>query len=154
MHNKASHLLRLTNQLLDLSRLEAGGMRLEASQGDIVAFTEATVALFNSLANRNKINYSFACDQSELQTYFDRDKIKKILVNLISNALKYTPEGGTVTVELEKSNEPLQGMEALEGTVVIKVIDTGTGIAKGQLAKIFDRRIGGFFVQSHKLRPA
>ncbi len=103
----AQRLLRLINQLLDLSRLESGKMPLRAAPGDLVEFLQGLTMSFASLAERRGIALRFFSREEKLSAYFDRDKMEKIFTNLLSNALKFTPEGGEVSVQLSVSSEQL-----------------------------------------------
>ncbi|MBV6506060.1 MAG: Sensor histidine kinase RcsC [Syntrophorhabdaceae bacterium] len=133
-------LLRLINQLLDLARLEAGRMSLQARPENIVSFLKGLVLSFASAAERKRIKLSISAEKESLVVYFDRDKLEKIVSNLLSNALKFTPENGKVTVEVRRGDGRGEKLFAPthEG-VEISVTDTGTGIPEDQLDKIFDR---------------
>ena len=126
-------LLRLINQLLDLSRLEAGHLTLRARRADLVPLVKATTQAFASMAQRKAITFQVEVPQHEIPFYFEPDKIEKVLYNLLSNAFKFTPEHGTIRVSVEE--------EAGEagGYVEIVVKDTGRGIPAEALPFIFDR---------------
>jgi signal transduction histidine kinase/ligand-binding sensor domain-containing protein/DNA-binding response OmpR family regulator len=125
----ASRLYSLVNQLLDLSKLESGKMKLQASEQDIIPLLKGYVLSFSSLAERKKIKLSFNAAEDNLNVYIDRDKVEKIITNLLSNALKFTPEGGNIDFTVEK----------LDSYAEIRVADSGMGIAEERLDKIFDR---------------
>jgi signal transduction histidine kinase/DNA-binding response OmpR family regulator/ligand-binding sensor domain-containing protein len=127
----AVKLFALVNQLLDFSRLESGMMRLQVSYGDLVQFVRRVVMSFESWAERKKINLEFQSDAGSAGGFFDRDKLEKIVNNLMSNALKFTTEGGTVKVWLH--------LEPNTARSTISVADTGSGIAPEHLPHIFDR---------------
>jgi signal transduction histidine kinase/ligand-binding sensor domain-containing protein/AraC-like DNA-binding protein len=148
----ASKLFGLVNQLLDFARLEGGMMRLQVSSGDVVQFLHRVVMSFDSWAERKKINLEFRSEVESADGFFDSDKLEKIVNNLMSNALKFTPEGGAVVVQVtpspsppvsrsgEKSVRGGEGERARGGEgVTITVTDTGTGIAPEHLPHIFDR---------------
>ena len=96
MKRNAGRLQQLIDQLLDLSKLETGKLKLEVAEGDLTGLIKSIVLSFLSLAESKKIKYSHALEESSGPTFFDRDKIEKIVMNLVSNALKFTPEGGSV----------------------------------------------------------
>ncbi len=145
MHRNATRLLFLDNQLLELSKLESGSLKLEVSRSDITQALKGMVMSFQSLAEKRNIDFKFSFPDKEIQAFFDLDKLEKIVYNLLSNALKFTPEKGTVLFELtqvwEKTNKQLPSkIKKLQGQVIcISVRDTGPGISKEHVQKIFDR---------------
>lgn len=126
-----SRLLRLINQLLDLSQLGAGAARLRAQPGDLSEFMQTIVAPFVSLAERRRITFAVDVPTEPLPFVFDTDKIEKIVVNLLSNAFKFTPKAGTVTVQLAAVPNT--------DTVQLVVADTGVGIAAEHLPHLFEQ---------------
>lgn len=136
MHRNASRLLRLVNQLLDLSRLESGSVKLKISRIELISFVNRTAQAFDSLAESKQISYKIITSEKTIEVYVDTEKLDKIITNLLSNALKFTPEGGAVEVNISTTRS---STNCVDGTVEIKVKDTGVGIAGDQLEKIFDR---------------
>jgi signal transduction histidine kinase/DNA-binding response OmpR family regulator len=138
----AHRLLTLINQLLDLSKLEAGAMKLRASQMNIVPLVKGIANSFESSAGLRGIALNVYVEEEEIEVYCDKDMVEKILSNLLSNAFKFTPEGGKVTVALTPVPSP-NGRRMSEGrgegVVEISVSDTGIGITPVQLDKVFDR---------------
>jgi len=126
----------LISQLLDISKLETGNVNLQVSMGDLVEFVKAIVLSFLSLAEYKKIRYEYVLPKEGRMVHFDPDKVEKILTNLISNAFKYTNEGGTIWVGIQfrkaSSDDTFNSVE-------MKVSDTGKGIPEEMLEKIFDR---------------
>lgn len=136
----ANRLLTLVNQLLDLSKLEAGKMKLQVSKGNIVSFVRGVAMSFESLAERNNIQMVINSAGDNIELYFDKDKLAKILSNLLSNAFKFTPNGGQVTVTIKPLfNSPFSKRGKQGGSVEIKIKDTGIGISEEELPKLFDR---------------
>lgn len=129
VQRNSKQLLQLINQLLDLSKLESGSMKLSIIRKDFVPFFKGTVASFDSLAMVREIDYNVYSDVDSLIISFDPDKIQKIINNLISNALKFTPKGGKVNCELISDIENIK----------IKISDTGIGIEEENKERIFDR---------------
>jgi len=126
----------LINQLLDISKLETGNVKLQVSMGNLVELVKAIVLSFLSLAEYKKIKYEYDLPEEGEMVYFEPDKIEKILTNLISNAFKFTIKGESIHIGirfLEVSPDNTQD------TVEIKVSDTGKGIPSEKLSKIFDR---------------
>ncbi len=122
-------LLTLINQMLDLAKLESGNLPLNYRQEDIILYLNYITFSFQSVANAKYISLSFQPFTKEYIMDFDREKVGQVLSNLLSNALKFTPEYGYVTVKVAKTTNALQ----------IQVIDTGIGLAKPDQLRIFDR---------------
>jgi signal transduction histidine kinase/ligand-binding sensor domain-containing protein/DNA-binding NarL/FixJ family response regulator len=145
IRDNAKKLFALVNQLLDFSRLESGMMRLQVSNGDIVQFLRRVVMSFESWAERKHTGLEFRSDAESITGYFDADKLEKIVNNLMSNALKFTPEGGRVWVHISHSPAlplPTRGDGERRGgkdPVIIAISDTGPGIPGEHLPRIFDR---------------
>jgi len=139
----AKRLLTLINQLLDLSRLEAGKLKLNASPGNIAQFVKGLAMEFESIAERKDISLKVLIENDDVETYFDKEKMEKIITNLMSNALKFTPSGGRVTVKLS---------ETASNQVEIIVRDSGIGIPRSKLTKIFDRfyQVDGSHTREHE----
>ena len=131
----------LINQLLDISKLETGNVKLQVSRGNLVEFMKAIVLSFLSLADYRKINYEYDLPLDGEKVYFEADKIEKILTNLISNAFKFTNESGKINVGIRFLES---SQNNTKDSVEIKVSDTGKGIPEALLDKIFDRfyRVG------------
>ena len=128
--SNAKILLRLVNQMLDLSRIKAGAMTIRMVRGDIVHYLKYIVELFRSFAEQKKIELIFIpCDQDMILDY-DSEKIMQIISNLLTNALKFTQNNGRVIVEIAAIDEE---------KYLIRVSDNGPGIPEDQLQFIFDR---------------
>jgi signal transduction histidine kinase/DNA-binding NarL/FixJ family response regulator len=125
----SQRLLQLVNQLLDLSRLEAGKMKLEVSEQNIIQLLKGSFLSFASLAERKKITFKLNTTEENLDVYIDEDKVEKVINNLLSNAFKFTQEGGIIELKVSKDEE----------YVNISIQDTGVGIPKEKISKIFDR---------------
>jgi signal transduction histidine kinase/DNA-binding response OmpR family regulator len=133
MHNHASRLLQLVNQLLDLSGLDAGKMKLEIGEFDIVSFVKSIVSSFQRFAEEKKISISFTSKSEKLDVCFDRDKLQKIISNLLSNAIKFNRENGYVNIIL--SEKVRKGNSYLQ----IEVEDNGPGMDSEVQKHIFNR---------------
>ena len=125
----ADRLLRLVNQLLDVSKLDAGNLELEPKKGNVNLFLRSLSSAFCSHAEQRKITYQIDIPQDEQYTGFDHDKLEKIVYNLLSNAFKFTPDQGQVAIRATCN----------EGQLTLTVTDSGRGIAAEALPKIFDR---------------
>ena len=132
MYRNAQRLLMLVNQLLDFRKGEMSGHHLSLSEGDIVSYIHEVCNSFLLMADKKRIQFSFFSGVDSFSMAFDADKIGKVVMNLLSNAFKFTPEGGRVTVMLEYIKD---GKEWLE----IKVSDTGIGIPDSEKEHVFDR---------------
>ncbi|GJM32934.1 MAG: hybrid sensor histidine kinase/response regulator [Saprospiraceae bacterium] len=134
MKRNAQSLLRLINQLLDLSRLEARKMKLETHYDDIIPFIKGVFYAFESLAETKKISMHFTTDSDNISLYYDPDKMAQVITNVLSNAFKFTPEGGMVSVKIKRVDTEDLG-ESLE----IGIVDTGIGIPANHLPHVFER---------------
>ena len=124
-------LLRLVEQLLDLSRLEAGGLMLHPVRTDLCTRLRERIEAFQPLAERRKIELTGRIGSAPVEIVCDPDELEKVFDNLLVNALKLTPEGGLVTVDLDAP--------PASERVTVRVRDTGPGIPTGHLGRIFDR---------------
>ena len=138
IHRNTLRLLRLVNEIMDFRKIETGRMKLRVTKNDMAAFVHDIYFSFNDLAKKNQINFIFKCDHKEITGWFDRDKVEKIIFNLISNAFKFTPPGGEIIIEVHKM-ELNSNKSDSDSIAVIKVIDNGRGISKEHLERIFDR---------------
>ncbi len=129
IRRNAGRLMGLVNQLLDLSKVEAGNIRLEASEQNIIPLLKGLVLSFSSLAERKKITLRFNAIEEKISVFLDKDKIEKIINNLLSNAFKFTPEEGKIDVTVEKMIKEVE----------IRISDSGKGISADHIDKIFDR---------------
>ena len=142
MDRNANYLFRLINQVMDFRKVETNQLKVITSKGNLVDFCEEVVLSFNVLANEKNLNLSFESSEPELIVYFDWDKMDKILNNLISNSIKYTPDSGNVKVSLSFINNGIsKKSNALDLNSEIEIIveDTGVGIPKNQISKVFKR---------------
>ncbi len=134
MHRNAHRLLQLINQLLDLSKVESGKMKLTLAKGDLAHFFRMLTGSFSSMAVQRQIRFELLLSHQLLPAYFDEDKQEKIFTNLLSNAFKFTPDGGKITVHLHVHN-PTTNQPTLE----VVVEDNGEGIDESESAKVFNR---------------
>ena len=129
-------LLLMVNQLLDFRRMEVQGFGFNPGFGDIVSFVDDIVASFSDLSEEKKISLVYEPGIAELNVWFDRDKVEKIMFNLLSNAFKFTNSGGVITVIL--SAGPITESSGGFRQVEIKVKDSGIGIPADKVDRIFD----------------
>lgn len=131
----ADRLKRVVSQLLDFRKVESNKMDMRVAEIDLVTFIEDISSYFDNMAQSKQIQYSFQHDVSSVMLWVDTDKMEKILANLLSNAFKFTPDGGTVTICLQDH----------AGYVILSVEDNGKGIQPQNLSSVFDQ----FFTADH-----
>lgn len=125
----ANRLLKMVNMLLDFSRVEAGHVEMHLSDMEVADILEYSASLFRGTCAQRGLELRLACGTPDLRVACDIDKLEQILVNLIGNAMKFTPEGGSITLASEDRGD----------TFVISVRDTGIGIPESQQAVVFQR---------------
>jgi signal transduction histidine kinase/DNA-binding response OmpR family regulator len=131
----AKRLLNLVNQLLDFRKMEEHELKLNLSEGELISFLKETSDSFKDLSERKKIEFAFSNKIEKLYTLFDHDKLERILFNILSNAFKFTLEGGKIAVAVEAGEEVTD--ESITW-VTLKVSDTGIGIPADKKEKIFE----------------
>jgi signal transduction histidine kinase len=136
MHRNANRLLRLINQLMDLQKMDSSKMKLNAGLYDIEQFTKGIKESFDELAIKKHIEYQFKPAIAKKELLFDKDKLDKILFNLLSNAFKFTSDYGKIEILIETCKH--QFKETLCDAIKIIVMDNGIGISENQLAWIFE----------------
>ncbi len=129
-------LLNLVNQLLDFRKMEEHELTLQSSDGEFVSFVKEVTDSFRDLSEKKKIELVFNSNFDELYTRFDHDKVERILFNLLSNAFKFTLNGGMVSLLVSK-DEDLPNEE--KTWITLQISDTGIGIPQEQQDKIFER---------------
>jgi signal transduction histidine kinase/DNA-binding response OmpR family regulator len=129
-------LLKLVNEMLDLSKLQSGKMVLNPVKGDIITFLRYIVESFHSLSENQKKQLHFLSELASYNTEYDPEKIRQIISNLLSNALKFTPEGGNIYISVNAKED---AGEENTNAFTIKIKDTGIGIPEDKLHFIFDR---------------
>ncbi|MFC2084887.1 two-component regulator propeller domain-containing protein [Bacteroidota bacterium] len=139
MQRNANRLYQLITQLLDLSRLESGGINLQACEQNIVQLVKSYVQSFESLAKIKNIILEFSAEQEKFSLYVDKDKIEKIMYNILSNALKYTPQGGWIGVDVKHSDPTEYASKDEKKYIEIAISNTGPIIPPEKIGNIFDR---------------
>lgn len=141
IHRNGKQLLRLINQMLDLSKAQSGKLTLNVQQADVADYLRYLVDSFHSFATSKDIRLRFLSEIDHLTMDFDAEKLQDIMTNLLSNAIKFTPPGGEITVKVGRTTGDF---------LVIKVQDDGAGIDAEALPHIFDR----FFTAKDTGNPA
>ncbi len=129
IRRSANRLLNMVNQLLDLSKIDEGSLKLAPTEGDVYKCLRAATSSFNSHAAQCNIDYRVQIPQAVLWASFDRDKLDNIMYNLLGNAFKFSEDGSQIGFEVSQD----------EGRLQILVSDSGKGIPKEKLPFIFDR---------------
>lgn len=129
MIKNAEKLLRLINQLLDLSKLESGSMKLRASEYNIVKFIRPIAHSFTGYAEKEYIRYKINLPDEPIRVYFEKDKLEKVFTNILANAFKFTPRFGTVSIKVEDTPQ----------NVIVSIQDSGIGISHEEISLIFKR---------------
>ncbi|MFT4604113.1 MAG: signal transduction histidine kinase/ligand-binding sensor domain-containing protein [Rhodothermales bacterium] len=137
MLRNSRRLLRLINQLLDLSKLESGRMKLKVMDASLTDLVEGIVYSFTPFAEKKRLDLQFDDSGTVDQFLFDPLGLEKVFFNLLSNAVKFTPDDGAITVSVQDATLNRDGTEFK--ALAIKVRDTGNGIPEGDVAHIFDR---------------
>lgn len=129
IQKNANRLLRVINQILDFRKVEGKQEKLAVREIDLVPFVGEIKSYFDSMASVRAISYTFTSSIKQCTLWIDPDLLEKVFFNLLSNAFKFTPEGGSVRIELTEEGD----------RVFIQVIDTGSGIQPANLPHLFDR---------------
>jgi signal transduction histidine kinase len=139
IHSSGHHLLTLINDILDLSKIEAGRMELDLSRVNLPMLLDNTTTLVRERALRQGLTLTLELDDAVGDWVVDQRKLKQVVINLLSNAVKFTPSGGRVTLRAR----------SLDRAVEIAVCDTGVGIASDQQALVFEefRQAGGDYLR-------
>jgi len=142
IRKNANILHHLVNQLMDLRKIDTGNMRLKAIKGDIIEFVGETASSFNMLAEEHSINFSIFNKPSSFVMWYDQEKVENIVVNLLANAFKFTPDNGEITVNVNVINlesSLLINDFSVQKVLEIQIKDSGIGIPKDSLNEIFNR---------------
>jgi signal transduction histidine kinase/ligand-binding sensor domain-containing protein/DNA-binding response OmpR family regulator len=138
IYRNAQRILRLINQLMDVRKLDKGQMKLKFRETDIVGFVSDMVHTFDYQAYKKNIKFTFEHKDKELKAWVDLNNFDKVLMNVLSNAFKYTPNDGEIVVRLTQGTDnSVRG--PLKTYVEITVTDTGIGINKDEIERIFER---------------
>ncbi len=134
IYRSGNQLLKLVNQILGLVSFDAGKVKALYKNADVIVFLEKCISYYKFYADSKEQKLTFSSEISSLKMDFDDDKLQKIVNNVISNAIKFTPEKGIIKVEIKKRNQHL----------IIKIIDSGKGIKAEHLPHIFQRHYRTF----------
>lgn len=127
--------VRLLQQILETSKIQAGGLKILVSQGDVMQYIRETARSLEPLMVRKRLTFTINCKPESMMGWLDTDKMDKIIFNLLSNSAKYTKEGGFVTLDVATNNR--------YDHIIIQVKDTGVGIPKDKMKHLFTRFYDG-----------
>lgn len=134
MLRNANRLLSMVNQLLDFRKAERGQMKLKIQQADVILSIKEIIFSFEDLKKQKNIQLEFSHQEKVLMAWYDAEFLNKSLINLLSNAFKFTPDGGSITISTLVTKDALENK-----ALVISIIDNGKGIQSNDLPNIFDR---------------
>lgn len=138
MQRNVFRLLGLVNQILDIRKIDKGLMKLKYTETEIVGFVQEVFEVFEEQSIRRNIHFQYKHQMEALQVWIDRNNFDKILINLLSNSFKYTPDGGEITISLNTGTNP-DNRPPLRNYLEIKITDSGIGLDEDKTDKIFDR---------------
>ena len=144
----SQRLFGLVNQLLDISQLDAGHMKMVLERSDVIRHVRMVIKEFQSMADSKGISYVIDVPEQELLVHYDRDKVEKVITNLLSNAFRFTPPSGIVTCRVKVISG---GDEAESPQLRIIVADTGPGVPAMDREKIFERFFRGNMEQNEAI---
>lgn len=137
MRQNSKRILRLINQMMDVRKIEQGKFQLEYKRVELVSLLQNIFDVFKTNAQNRNIKYHFVHEETSIPAFVDPENVDKIVMNLLSNAFKFTPDKGEITLSITQQ---------ADSTLKITVSDTGCGIKDSEKAKVFDR----FYSASHK----
>ena len=146
MHKSSTRILSLINQLLDLRKYDEGQMQLHFAETDLVNFLMGPFELYTQTAEKRNISFRFNHPMPEQPVWIDRDSIDKVMMNLLSNAFKYTPDDGSIEIGIEVGTDDNE-KGPLHNYVEVSVSDTGIGLDKDEVNRVFKR----FYRSDNKL---
>ncbi|WP_342155302.1 hybrid sensor histidine kinase/response regulator transcription factor [Joostella sp. CR20] len=143
IQKNTARLHRLVNELLDFRKLELNKVTVKAKSFNLIELTKDVLSYFNEEAREKNIDLDFTFDEKNVPVWADYSMMEKVIFNLVSNAFKATPEGGTINVALYAKDDlvafPLVDKNYQAKAIELIVSDTGIGIPKGEIAKMFER---------------
>jgi signal transduction histidine kinase/ligand-binding sensor domain-containing protein/AraC-like DNA-binding protein/AmiR/NasT family two-component response regulator len=138
MQRNVYRLLGLVNQILDIRKIDKGQMKLKYTETEIVGFVQEVFEVFEEQSIRRNIHFQYRHQMEALQVWVDRNNFDKILINLLSNSFKYTPDGGEIIISLKTGTNP-ENRWPLRNYLEISITDSGIGLDEDKIHKIFDR---------------
>ena len=137
-YKNANRMMRLVNELADFTKLEGGNVKLNVQHGDILQFIIETSSAFNEMAVKRKISFSVSSSIESLTGWFDNEKLERILFNVLSNAFKFTADGGKINLQIN-TNHSIIADGTLCRCLELVIIDNGIGISLEEIPRIFEK---------------
>jgi signal transduction histidine kinase/ligand-binding sensor domain-containing protein/DNA-binding response OmpR family regulator len=137
-YKNANRMKRLVNELLDFNKLDVGNLKLKIQYGELVQFITDNCSAFNEMATKRSIHFSVSAEESAIAGWFDRDKLESILFNILSNAFKFTADGGDIKLRMRTSHSIISD-GTLRRCIELVIEDNGIGILPEELPRIFEK---------------
>lgn len=137
-YKNANKMMWLVNELMDFNKIESGNLKLNPRHGELIEFITNVASLFNDVADKRNITFSVRTELTSLKGWFDRDKLERMLVNVLSNAFKFTADGGHITVIINTKTASLSQATSARW-LELMVVDNGIGMSSEEIPRIFDK---------------
>jgi len=137
-YKNADRMKRLVNEFLDFNKLEVGNLKLKVQHSELVQFIAECCSAFNEMATKRRIHFSVNCEEPVIMGWFDRDKLESVIFNILSNAFKFTADGGEIKLRI-KTNHSVISDGTLCRCVELMMEDNGIGILPEELPRIFEK---------------
>jgi len=143
IHSSSTHLLKVISDILDVSKIEAGEMKLEMTEVDMTEVAETCQSILSEPIQQHQLNFSIDIAKDFPKLCADELRMKQVLINLLSNAVKFTPDKGDIRIE---------GLRNDDGSATVKVIDTGIGIAEEDINRVLEpfSQVGEIMTRNHE----
>lgn len=136
-YKNADKMMRLVNELMDFNKIENGSLKLNPQHGELVGFIRNVASLFDDVAGKKNISFTVRSELQSLKGWFDRDKLERMLVNVLSNAFKFTADNGQITVIINTREMMIR--EHKSRCLELTVVDNGIGVSSDEIPRIFDK---------------
>jgi len=137
-YKNADRMRKLVNELLDFNKLETGNLKLNVQYSECVQFVMDTCSAFNEMASKRAIHFSASCNEPVIMGWFDRNKLESIIFNILSNAFKFTADGGEIKLQI-RTNHSIIPDGTLCQCLELTIKDNGIGILPEELPRIFEK---------------
>lgn len=137
-YKNANRMMRLVNELMDFNKLDSGNLRLNVQHGEVIRFVTETSRAFNEMADRRNIKFEMTSSEVSVMGWFDRDKMERIIFNVLSNAFKFTSDGGEIRLVVG-TKQAIIADGTLCNCIELVIIDNGIGISADEISHIFDK---------------